>query len=409
MKFKEFLTIILVVIAGIFFATNMKKHPSKVTIKGKITNPKGEKVSFSNQDTSYSTNSYANGAFSISFNLDSASYFNFGHGPEVTAMYINPGDKIYLTIDTEQFDESIEYVGSSSSSFLAKKYLLNEQTNFFGKLYYTGNAEQYKNFLDNYKASVITELNGIIDSTFINSEIETIENNLDYFIESQKKLDDYSDDYRNYLWETKAITKDYNFYAALDSLDGEEFNKMIKRYISDFEIYLKKIADIKYLKKAKEQIKKTTKYWSERKNSTDSMPKKGEAAIDFNYPDKSGKRFSLADFKSNLVYVDVWATWCGPCIAEIPYLKELEADYHDKNIVFLSISVDQDKEAWTKMVDEKDLLGVQLWADNRDISENYAIYGIPRFMLFDTVNNVISTNAPRPSSDEIRELLDANL
>ena len=61
------------------------------------------------------------------------------------------------------------------------------------------------------------------------------------------------------------------------------------------------------------------------------------------------------------------------------------------------------------MVDEKDLLGVQLWADNRDISENYAIYGIPRFMLFDTVNNVISTNAPRPSSDKIRELLDANL
>jgi thiol-disulfide isomerase/thioredoxin len=40
------------------------------------------------------------------------------------------------------------------------------------------------------------------------------------------------------------------------------------------------------------------------------------------------------------VYIDVWATWCGPCKAEIPHLKEIEAQYHDKNIAFVSISVD---------------------------------------------------------------------
>ena len=120
--------------------------------------------------------------------------------------------------------------------------------------------------------------------------------------------------------------------------------------------------------------------------------------------------FSLASFKGKLVYVDVWATWCGPCKAEIPSLQKLETDYHGKDITFMSVSVDTDKEAWEKMVADKELGGVQLWADGwSKITKDYAIFGIPRFMLFDAEGNVISTNAPRPSSEEIRELIEANL
>jgi len=111
-----------------------------------------------------------------------------------------------------------------------------------------------------------------------------------------------------------------------------------------------------------------------------------------------------------LIYVDVWATWCGPCVAEIPSLQKLEEEYHEKNITFLSVSVDTDKEAWLKMIAEKEMGGTQLWADGwSEITKSYAIFGIPRFMLFSTDGNVISTDAARPSSDEIRPLLDANL
>ena len=140
------------------------------------------------------------------------------------------------------------------------------------------------------------------------------------------------------------------------------------------------------------------------------MPKTGEPALDFTYPDTDGNEFSLASFKGNLVYVDVWATWCGPCKAEIPSLQKLEADYHGKDITFMSVSVDTDKEAWEQMVADKELGGVQLWADGwSKITKDYAIFGIPKFLLFDAGGNVISTNAPRPSSEDIRELLDANL
>ena len=139
----------------------------------------------------------------------------------------------------------------------------------------------------------------------------------------------------------------------------------------------------------------------------ENVPKPGEMAIGFTYPNKDSVEFSLADFSGKLVYVDVWATWCGPCKAEIPSLQKLEGEYHDKNITFLSVSVDEDRQAWVDMVINDQLGGVQLWADGwSQITKDYAIFGIPRFMLFDQDGKVISTDAPRPSSAEIRPLIE---
>ena len=138
-----------------------KQNPKLVIITGKITNPKGESVSFNKKDTSYTTTTNEDGVFCISFFLDSATYMNFEHGPEVTAMYVRPGDKIELTIDTELFDETIKYEGSKESSFLAKKYLLKEENNFFGEIFYMSSLKEYKIQLDTYKISVINEFNMI--------------------------------------------------------------------------------------------------------------------------------------------------------------------------------------------------------------------------------------------------------
>jgi thiol-disulfide isomerase/thioredoxin len=410
MKPKQILTIVLIVAAGIYLTMNTETDPNQVTITGEITNPKGELVTFSNQDTTYSTTATANGTFTISFNLDSTTYLNFGHGIETTAMYVHPGDKIKLTIDTELFDETIEYKGSSSSSYLAKKYLLEEGNDFFGKVYYMSSGEAYKAVLDSFKIDVINEFGEITDSAFINSEITSIDEKNTYFIGRQEKLANYSVDVKTYMWETRAIARDFNFYAAIDSLNSIDFNNMAEQYAAAFQASLNNVTDAEFIVTAKERITKTTDSWLERKTAVDNMPKEGEPAIDFNYPDIEGNEISLTSFKGKLVYVDVWATWCGPCKAEIPSLQKLETDYHGKDITFMSVSVDTDKEDWEKMVAEKELGGVQLWADGwSKITKDYAIFGIPRFLLFDAKGNVISTNAPRPSSDEIRELLEVNL
>ena len=80
------------------------------------------------------------------------------------------------------------------------------------------------------------------------------------------------------------------------------------------------------------------------------------------------------------------------------------------DIIFLSVSVDTDKEAWKKMLTENHLGGVQLWADGwSQITKSYAIFGIPRFMLVDKSGELIAVDAPRPSSNEIRSMIDERI
>ena len=137
----------------------------------------------------------------------------------------------------------------------------------------------------------------------------------------------------------------------------------------------------------------------------------GKKAVNFTYKDAKGKNVSLSDFKGKVVYVDVWATWCGPCRKEIPHLKELEKKFHgNKDIVFMGISTDapKDIQKWKDFILAEQLSGVQLHGntgDAQDITKLYQISGIPRFLLFDKQGNIVSTDAPRPSSPEIEPLL----
>lgn len=138
--------------------------------------------------------------------------------------------------------------------------------------------------------------------------------------------------------------------------------------------------------------------------------KKGDPSPGFSYPDQYGKNVSLEDLKGKFVYIDVWATWCGPCKKEIPFLKEMDEEYKDKNIAFVSLSIDkmENKEKWLKMIQDEDLKGIQLLADNdwnSDFVTSYNIRGIPRFILLDDKGNIINSNAPRPSDPSLKELL----
>ncbi|MFO7791161.1 MAG: TlpA disulfide reductase family protein [Bacteroidales bacterium] len=138
---------------------------------------------------------------------------------------------------------------------------------------------------------------------------------------------------------------------------------------------------------------------------------KGKKAPGFTYPDASGDSISLSDFKGKPVYIDVWASWCGPCIREIPHLDSLYHEYKDKNLVFLSVSVDEKKSGWVKALKTHNMPWTQLHTGGWDckICDDYNIKGIPRFILIDHMGKIISASAPRPSSDEIKPLLNKHL
>lgn len=138
----------------------------------------------------------------------------------------------------------------------------------------------------------------------------------------------------------------------------------------------------------------------------------GVVSPSFDYENHKGGKTKLEDLRGKYVYIDVWATWCGPCLAEIPHLKKVEEKYHGKNIEFVSISVDTDKdhEKWKKMVVSKELGGLQLFADKNwtsDFIKAFGINAIPRFILIGPDGKVIKADAARPSSASLTELLDS--
>jgi thiol-disulfide isomerase/thioredoxin len=156
-----------------------------------------------------------------------------------------------------------------------------------------------------------------------------------------------------------------------------------------------------------ENNKKITKDY----NNLKSLAKGNPSPSFTDYEDNAGGTKSLEDLKGKYVYIDVWATWCGPCIAEIPSLKKVEKAFHGKNIQFLSISIDTDKdhEKWKKMILDRELGGMQLMADNNWESQfvaDFMIKGIPRFILIDPNGNILDANAPRPSDKKLVATLD---
>ncbi len=164
-----------------------------------------------------------------------------------------------------------------------------------------------------------------------------------------------------------------------------------------------------YKARYKELIKKQ-KYIDNFENIIAAIEKTkpGSVAPTFNYPDINGNMVSSESLKGKVIYIDVWATWCGPCKGEIPYLKKLEEELRDKPIAFVSISVDEDKKAWEKMVKEKDMHGYQLYAKeawDASIVKDYAIRGIPNFMIIDKEGIIVESNASRPSTPTTKEKL----
>lgn len=124
----------------------------------------------------------------------------------------------------------------------------------------------------------------------------------------------------------------------------------------------------------------------------------GSEAPDFKYPDIEGNIYSLKDFKGKYVYIDVWATWCGPCCKEIPSLKKLEKKMAKKKIVSVSLSCDEKQEAWRKMVKEDKLGGVQLcMGKDMTFRDAYGITAIPRFILLDKEGKIVNVFMTPPS------------
>lgn len=204
----------------------------------------------------------------------------------------------------------------------------------------------------------------------------------------------------------------------LNAVRGEIKNPYILSYFdhSITKLILKQSKDTavlnkyynEYLTRASRQdyLLDIKKIYNNAVSYTDNSP-----APEFSFKDGLGQSVSLKSLRSKFVYIDVWATWCGPCKAEMPGLKKLEATYKGKNLEFVSISVDkqQDVNLWKEFVKNNGLKGIQLISDNAfetAFVEKMNINSIPRFILIDPAGKLIAADALRPSNDKLNTLLD---
>ena len=219
----------------------------------------------------------------------------------------------------------------------------------------------------------------------------------------------------NYL--AKKALSDEKFEMELEALfDADEAtfkDALAKKKANDVSMIDGKGFDetlVKMLRPSFDQEEKFLLDYYNQKVAAKKM--EGIVSPSFDYENHKGGKTKLEDLRGKYVYIDVWATWCGPCLAEIPHLKKVEAKYHGKNIEFVSISVDTEKdyEKWKKMVTAKELGGIQLFADKNwtsDFIKAFGINSIPRFILIGPDGKVIKADAARPSSASLTELLDS--
>ena len=132
----------------------------------------------------------------------------------------------------------------------------------------------------------------------------------------------------------------------------------------------------------------------------------GAALPDVTLEDVDGKIHRLTDFRGKYLYVDLWASWCGPCCQEVPYLQKLEKQLKNPAVEFISISLDTNKEAWKKKMKQLNMHGHQYIVTGDQFATMMNIKGIPHFLLYSKDGTLMQYKADRPSSgDKIRNVL----
>ena len=451
-------TILLLALA--LFSCEQEKKETYTVVGGTVENNTAENVVIRGTDFEAKLPISLEGSFLDTLNLKNDGFYQLYVGRERTEIYLEKGQNLTVNLNTEEFDESLTYSGdlANPNNFLAQKYLWNEKSLNFKELF-TRDEDSFLNKLnadqkaldslyashniknDNFKKMLAEE-----DKYSKASLIENYQNAHSYytgkpdFEVSQKFYESLSDinfsdtlAFRNSVSYQNLLSVHFNRLASKEELGGDnsehtlhflknvdtslpdgyakdkimydhlQFGLKADKYLGEnYDIYAKSNPNPKNLAKL-----------TERYNLLKSLTQ-GNPSPTFEYENHKGGTTSLADLKGKYVYIDVWATWCGPCIREIPALKEIEGQYHGKNIHFVSISIDEPKdyEKWRAMVTDKSLVGIQLMADNNWESKfvkEYGILGIPRFILIDPQGNIVSADAPRPSNPQLKATLDSLL
>ena len=198
--------------------------------------------------------------------------------------------------------------------------------------------------------------------------------------------------------------KEYVLYNLIkSSIRNSKSFENLNDYKEQFEFYIATLSN-NYYKESLESnfVEKETELLN--KQIVKPAPK-------FTLRNNFGETYRLDDFKDKVVYLDLWASWCGPCKAETPSFKTLYNNYkNDNRIVLISIAVDDGINEWKKALGEDKPDWLQLLDQEGTVSKSYVANSIPKFIIIDKKGNIVSFDAPRPSSGaELENILNQEI
>jgi thiol-disulfide isomerase/thioredoxin len=141
----------------------------------------------------------------------------------------------------------------------------------------------------------------------------------------------------------------------------------------------------------------------------DERLRKVNSVYEFTLSDSSGVTVDFNSLKSKYLVIDFWASWCKPCIANIPAMNQMINEYKSDSIQFISVSLDKDLTQWRQSLAKNKFAGVQL-SDPNGFKGLIAIYckvlWVPKYIIADKNGQIINYDAPQPSEPDLRVLLD---
>jgi thiol-disulfide isomerase/thioredoxin len=380
----------------------------------------------------------SNSSFKISFPLSQSNYFRIGRN----IVYFSPNDHINLTIDYNNPQKAI-FEGTHA---MENTYLKNTPYPKGGSYLESGDGIkqtipatiEYVLQQFSIKNKELLAIKDKVDSKFFRLELarcnadlinslikiytyytyinKTPKDSLPYIknkIDSltvplvQKYSINFLQDENLQLVVYRDILDILIKYQSKGTTIPQKIQDWIKcNEIKDKALSLENKNEIKALKK-EAYLVKTITYKNALIKTIDELTKinVGDEAKDFILTDLTGNKVSLSAFKNKVIYLDFWATWCGPCIANRPYLDSMIHLFKDnKDLVFLSISIDDQKDQWLTYLKKKNIYQYEYIVDRNDILD-YHIVSIPRIILIDKAFKIVNLNAPPPNAKGLQGLL----